>query len=111
MNVREIDAVRLLGKCIGYQRVIDIAHGLDKNATKKRTADEVRTEFTRELTALLVRWGAELEAKDHWMGYAECGSDVRMTVNIDGTLDADHNAVREWAWFDIGSWLHGDHIA
>jgi hypothetical protein len=36
----------------------------------------------KELTDLLEKHGATLTAEDHWTGYAECGSDVRMTIDM-----------------------------
>jgi len=37
----------------------------------------------KELRELLVKHNATLSADDHWTGYAECGSDVRMTIDLD----------------------------
>lgn len=55
------------------------------------TKEQVAQAFKTELQALLDRYGADLEAKDHWQGYAECGEDVRMTVDVPAIYDADHN--------------------
>jgi hypothetical protein len=38
--------------------------------------------FLYELRELLGRYNAELTAEDHWGGYAECGKDVRITVDF-----------------------------
>ena len=43
---------------------------------------EILAAFLAELTALLRKWGAELEAKDHYLGYPECGEDIRITAWI-----------------------------
>lgn len=65
--------------------------------------ESVEEEFREELGELLKKWGAEIEAEDHWTGYAECGSDVRMTVEIPSIYDEHGNMVREWCHVDLGS--------
>lgn len=65
-------------------------------------ADQIKRRFMAELQHLLVKWGAELEAKDHWEGYPECGEDVRMTVTVPAIYDADHNCLREFTEIDLG---------
>lgn len=67
-----------------------------------KTKAEVEAAFRAELTELLKRWNAELEAADHWQGYAECGEDVRMTVTIPGEWDKDGGTTREWTEIDLG---------
>jgi hypothetical protein len=67
-----------------------------------QTKKQVAQAFKDELQALLDRYGAELEAKDHWQGYAECGEDVRMTVDIPGIWDKDGETVREYTEIDLG---------
>lgn len=55
--------------------------------------------FLADLQALLKKYGAEITAKDEWTGYAECGEDVRMTVEFkDYNLDD----------IDLGTWVDGD---
>lgn len=70
-----------------------------------QTKEQVTAAFKAELQALLDKYGAELEAKDFWQGYAECGEDVRMEVTVPAIYDADHNCVREWTGIDLGSYL------
>ena len=70
-----------------------------------KTEAQVTTEFKAELQSLLNKYGAELDARDHWTGYAECGSDVRMEATVPAIYDADHNCVREWVCIDLGSVL------
>ena len=69
------------------------------------TKEQVAQAFKAELQALLDKYGAELEAKDHWQGYAECGEDVRMTVYVPAIYDSDLNYVREWTEIDLGAHL------
>ena len=68
-----------------------------------KTAKQVEDEFRAELSDLLAKYGAELEAKDYWQGYSECGADVRMTVTIDGQWDENGETVREYTEIDLGS--------
>lgn len=70
------------------------------------TKARVSETFTAELRALLARWGADIEAADHYPGYPECGEDVRMTATIKGSFDADGNVTREWTEIDLGRYLH-----
>lgn len=70
-----------------------------------QTKDEVIRVFKADLQALLDKYGAELEAKDCWQGYPECGEDVRMEVTIPAMYDADHNCIRESTEIDLGDHL------
>lgn len=76
---------------------------MGKKGLEMQTKEQVAKSFKAELQALLDKYGAELEAKDHWQGYAECGEDVRMAVTVPAIYDADHNCVREWTEIDLGS--------
>lgn len=42
-----------------------------------------RGQFLKELKELLKKYEATLSSDDHWMGYAECGQDVRMTIEFE----------------------------
>ena len=42
-----------------------------------------REEFITRLQDLLKEFDCEISADDHWQGYAECGQDVRMTVEFE----------------------------
>ena len=67
------------------------------------TRQQLTEQFTAELNALLAKYGAELSAEDHFMGYAECGEDVRMTVTIPAIYDPKTFAyIREWTEIDLG---------
>ena len=65
-------------------------------------SEQIKRRFMDDLQHLLVKWGAELTAKDHWGGYPECGEDVRMTVTVPAIYDADHNCLREFTEIDLG---------
>ena len=67
-----------------------------------KTEEEITAEFTAELQALLNKYKATLSADDHYPGYAECGEDIRMTVEISSVYDADHNCVQEWTDINLG---------
>ena len=70
-----------------------------------KSTEQVAAEFKADLYELFDKWGAELVAKDHWNGYAECGEDVRMTVTVPAIYDQDHNCVREFTEIDLGSYF------
>jgi hypothetical protein len=59
------------------------------------------------LRALLLQYGADLSAEDHYRGYAECGEDVRMTVDIPAIYDSDGNTMREHCEIDLGNLQDG----
>lgn len=65
--------------------------------------EQIEQAFRAELQALLDKYGAELDAKDHYQGYAECGEDVRMTVTIQGEWDKEGEPVREYTEIDLGA--------
>ena len=70
-----------------------------------QTKEQIEQAFRADLQALLDKYGAELEAEDHWQGYAECGKDVRMTVYIPGVWDKVGEPLREWTEIDLGAHL------
>ena len=58
-----------------------------------RVLDMTKSEkFIKDLHELLDKYGAEITADDHWGGYAECGRDVRMTVEFMDCDDVDLGA-------------------
>ena len=68
-----------------------------------QTKQQIEQAFRADLQALLDKYGAELEAKDHYQGWAECGEDVRMTVTIQGEWDKDGDPVREYTEIDLST--------
>lgn len=69
------------------------------------TSAEVEAQFRYELNALLEKWGATISADDHYSGYPECGSDIRMTVEIPAVYDKVGEPVQERAEIDLGKYL------
>jgi len=55
--------------------------------------------FKKELSELLRKYDCALSAEDHWQGYAECGEDVRMTVEFNDYRLSDVDLGR---YFDGG---------
>lgn len=72
------------------------------NQDSEDGAEDIKREFMAELTELLKRYDAELSAKDHYQGYAECGEDVRMTVSIPSKWDKDGELVRVGCEINLG---------
>ena len=68
-----------------------------------QTKEQVTQAFMSDLQALLDKYGAEMEAKDFWLGYAECGEDVRIEVTVPAIYNDDHSCVRELTYIDLGS--------
>lgn len=69
------------------------------------TSAEIEKQFRAELQALLNKWGAEIEARDYWQGYAECGEDVRMTAVIGAVYDGDRIMLRPDVEINLGGHL------
>jgi hypothetical protein len=69
-----------------------------------KTKQEITKEFKTKLQALLQEYNAELSCEDHWMGYAECGEDVRMTVDIPGVYN-EFEEISEWTTIDLGKFF------
>ena len=57
--------------------------------------------FLKDLTALLDKYDACLEAKDHYQGYPECGQDVRMTAFISPYSEIE---------IDLGGYVDKDYL-
>ena len=70
-----------------------------------QTKQQVEAEFKAKLAALLAEYGTEIEAKDYYTGYAECGEDIRMMVYVDGIYDNDGNCLREFTEIDLGNYF------
>ena len=122
------EAVRRLGSVIGYGNMIDIAHSLwdevlladhqivghstaykmaeadiirTADAACQRSEEQVKAAFMEDFDKLLKIWGAEIQAKDHYTGYPECGEDIRMTISIPAIYE-DFTAKREQTDIDLG---------
>ena len=78
-----------------------------------KTSEEIKIEFIEKLKSLLSSFNgegykAEIRAEDHFQGYAECGSDIRMTVYIPSVHDKDGNTVREYTEIDLGNYIESN---
>jgi len=72
-----------------------------------KDAAEIEAAFRAELKALLAKYGAEIEAEDHYPGYAECGEDIRMTVTVASVYDDAGERTREGCDIDLGDCFDG----
>jgi hypothetical protein len=63
-----------------------------------------REKFKEELTELFLRYGATLMASDHYKGYAECGEDIRMIIDLPGKIE-DGNEIEKCEEIDLGSYF------
>ena len=70
------------------------------------TIKEIEPRFIEELKALLKKYNATLKADDHFQGYAECGENIRMTVDIDWIYDKEGNVIFQGGEIDLGSYFY-----
>ena len=42
-----------------------------------------REQALNDIQLVLEKHGASITASDHWQGYAECGSDIRLTIEFE----------------------------
>tara|TARA_R110002167_G_scaffold17216_6_gene66064 strand:+ start:1300 stop:1788 length:489 start_codon:yes stop_codon:yes gene_type:complete len=71
-------------------------------------AESISSQFRAELQALLKKYDAEIEASDHYLGYPECGEDIRMIVSVPSRYSADGDRTREGCDIDLGESFKGD---
>lgn len=70
-----------------------------------KTKEEYAEDFHYDLRQLLKKYHAEIQAEDHWTGYAELGSDIRMTAYISGAWDSDGNPTRHYTEINLGTFI------
>ena len=61
--------------------------------------------FRKELVELCCKYNCEILAEDHYPGYAECGEDVRMTVDFNSDYSVDPPVLGEE--LDLGRYFDG----
>lgn len=67
---------------------------------------DVKDQFLEDLQSLLDKYAPiEVIAEDHYSGYSECGSDVRMTVSIEPLWDKDGNQTRDAVEINLGNYI------
>ena len=68
-----------------------------------KTCEQVTAEFLKDFNELLLKHGVtEFSAEDHYMGYPECGEDIRMEVTIPAVWDENNDMVRDYTVIDLG---------
>ena len=72
-----------------------------------KTKTKVKADFLTDLNDLLLKYGAEISAEDHWQGYPECGKDIRIEIEIPGEWDKDGECVSEDCYIDLGRYITG----
>jgi hypothetical protein len=58
--------------------------------------------FMEEFKALFLKWNATIQTENHYQGYAECGEDIRITIDIPSIYDADGTTIRAGIELDLG---------
>ena len=71
-----------------------------------KTKEEIELSFRADLKALLAKYNARLEASDHYPGYAECGEDIRMIVDIPSVWDGNE-LISDYTEIDLGRYVDG----
>ena len=69
-----------------------------------KTKEQVTKEFMADLKSLINKYGATIEASDHWEGHSSCGSDIRMTVVIPSKWKIN-DQLSEFTEIDLGSYI------
>lgn len=57
-------------------------------------------DFMKELSDLFKKYEARLCCDDHWQGYAECGQDLRMTIEFN----------KHYKYIEIGRYFDGEGV-
>ena len=60
----------------------------------------IQKQCLHEIQEVLKKYNAELDADDHWTGYAECGRDIRITLSFKDLDDVD-----------LGQWITATRFA
>ena len=70
-----------------------------------KSTKELEAEFRAKFNALLLEYGATMEADDHYDGYPECGQDIQVIITIPSIFDGESQ--REFCKFDLGNFVTG----
>lgn len=70
-----------------------------------KTDKDIEKEFKKDLAELLKKYNATIESQDEYRGYPECGEDIQITVDIEGTYDTDGNVILPNASFKLGRYI------
>ena len=62
--------------------------------------------FVKDLKALLCKYNATMDARDHWQGYAECGKDIRIEVDIPAFYK-DNKCIHDNITINLGTYVDG----
>lgn len=70
-----------------------------------KTSKEIEKEFKADLSTLLKKYNAVIEAEDVYQGYSECGEDIQISIWIDPVYETDGNTVSESSYFKLGRYI------
>jgi len=70
-----------------------------------KTSKEIEKEFKADLSTLLKKYNAVIEAEDVYQGYSECGEDIQISIWIDPIYETDGNTVSESSYFKLGRYI------
>jgi len=75
------------------------------------TKEEIEADFRKDFQDLLNKYKTEIEIRDHYRGYSECGEDIRAMVVIYSVYDDSNDLIREHTEFDLGRYLKYEELA
>ena len=67
---------------------------------------DIESCFIEDLKALLRKYNATIDASDHWQGYAECGKDIRIEVDIPAFYK-DNECIHKNITINLGNYIDG----
>lgn len=70
-----------------------------------KTSKEIEKEFKADLSTLLKKYNAVIEAEDVYQGYSECGEYIQISIWIDPIYETDGNTVSESSYFKLGRYI------
>lgn len=76
-----------------------------------QTEEQVKEEFEKDLKAFLTKWNCTIGADDHYRGYPEDGSDIKMIAYIPSIYDnVKDEYIREYTEIDLGDTVRGNYL-
>jgi hypothetical protein len=70
------------------------------------TEAEVTQEFMAEFDQLLKKYDATISCKDHYSGWAGCGSDIRMEITIPTLYNKNGQIIKSGADIELGQYYN-----
>ena len=76
-----------------------------------QSSQSVKEECLKDLSELFKKYSigsdVTIDARDYYQGYAECGQDIQMIIDIPSVYDSDGNCLRECTEINLGTYYYG----